>query len=130
MTTQIEALKIARTAIGVQLDALLGKAGHLHNDDRRRYAENGIKAIDEALAQPEQEPVAYTNGTEVILAKHWTADYPPEGWKPLGYTTSPQRTWVGLTNDEINEFAAGCNLSKSVQSAIYEAEAKLKEKNT
>ena len=59
MTTQTEALKIARTALGVQLDALLGKAGHLHNDDRRRYAENGIKAIDEALAQPEQEPVAY-----------------------------------------------------------------------
>jgi len=45
------------------------------------------------------------------------------------YTTPPQRTWVGLTNDEINEFAAGCHLSKSVQSAIHEAEAKLKEKN-
>jgi hypothetical protein len=45
----------------------------------------------EALAQPEQEPVAYTNGTDVILAKHWTADYPPEGWEPLGYTTPPQR---------------------------------------
>ena len=45
----------------------------------------------EALAQPEQKPVAYTNGTDVILAKHWTADYPPEGWEPLGYTTPPQR---------------------------------------
>ena len=42
-------------------------------------------------AQPQQEPVAYTNGTDVILAKHWTADYPPEGWEPLGYTTPPQR---------------------------------------
>lgn len=51
--TKDEALKLARTALGVQLDALLGKAGHLRNDDRRRYAENGIKAIDEALAQPE-----------------------------------------------------------------------------
>ena len=51
--TKDEALKMARTALGVQLDALLGKAGHLRNDDRRRYAENGIKAIDEALAQPE-----------------------------------------------------------------------------
>ena len=43
---------------------------------------------------------------------------------------TPQRTWVGLTNDEVNNFAAGCHLGKSVQGAIYEAEAKLKEKNT
>ena len=57
MKTHEEALKIARVALGVQLDALLGKAGHLHNDDRRRYAENGIKAIDEALAQQSNEQV-------------------------------------------------------------------------
>jgi hypothetical protein len=42
----------------------------------------------------------------------------------------PQRTWVGLTNDEVNNLAAGCHLGKSVQDAIYEADAKLKEKNT
>jgi hypothetical protein len=42
----------------------------------------------------------------------------------------PQRPWVALTNDEVNNFAAGCHLGKSVQGAIYEAEAKLKEKNT
>ena len=41
-----------------------------------------------------------------------------------------KREWVGLTNDEVNNFAAGCHLGKSVQGAIYEAEAKLKEKNT
>jgi len=64
--TKDEALKLARTALGVQLDALLGKAGHLRNDDRRRYAENGIKAIDEALAQPEQEPVAWLITDEKI----------------------------------------------------------------
>jgi multidrug efflux pump subunit AcrA (membrane-fusion protein) len=44
--------------------------------------------------------------------------------------TPPQRTWVGLTNDEVNDFAAGCHLGNSVQGAIYKAEAKLKEKNT
>ena len=48
----------------------------------------------------------------------------------LLYTTPPQRTWVGLTNDEVNDFAAGCHLGNSVQGAIYKAEAKLKEKNT
>ncbi len=38
--------------------------------------------------------------------------------------------WQGLTDDEVNNFAAGCHLGKSVQGAIYEAAAKLKEKNT
>ena len=52
-----------------------------------------------ALAQPEQEPVAYTNGTDVILAKYWTADYPPKGWEPLGYITPPQRK--PLTEEQI-----------------------------
>jgi hypothetical protein len=41
-----------------------------------------------------------------------------------------KREWVGLTGDEVNEFAAGCHLGTSVQGAIRKAEAKLKEKNT
>jgi len=41
-----------------------------------------------------------------------------------------KRPWVGLTNDEVNNFAAGCHLGNSVQDAIYKAVAKLKEKNT
>ena len=61
-----------------------------------------------ALAQTEQEPVAYTNGTDVILAKYWTADYPPEGWEPLGYTTPPQRTWIGLTDEEMEATFLEC----------------------
>ena len=71
--TKDEALKMARTALGVQLDALLGKAGHLRNDDRKRYAENGIKAIKEALAQPavteshKQEPVAWATREDFYL---------------------------------------------------------------
>jgi hypothetical protein len=39
-----------------------------------------------------------------------------------------KRTWVGLTNDEVNNLAAGCHLGNSVQGAIYKAEAKLKQK--
>jgi hypothetical protein len=41
----------------------------------------------------------------------------------------PQRTWVGLTNYEVNNIAAGCHLGNSVQDAIFRAEAKLKQKN-
>ena len=57
-----------------------------------------------------------------------TIQYAPQS-KPVSYPPA-QRTWVGLTNDEVNNFAAGCNLGRSVQGAIYEAEAKLKEKNS
>ena len=51
------------------------------------------------------------------------------GKEALAQPAQEQRPWVGLTNDEVNNFAAGCHLGKSVQGAIYEAEAKLKEKN-
>ena len=71
----------------------------------------------------EQEPMA------------WEQFYPDIG-KPqiafnaevVGYV-APQRTWVGLTNDEVNNIAAGCHLGNSVQDAIFRAEAKLKQKN-
>jgi hypothetical protein len=50
--------------------------------------------------------------------------------RPL-YTTPPQRTWVGLTDEEIEQ---GCKESwiteQAFQSAVWWAEAKLKEKNT
>lgn len=29
------------------------------------------------------KPTAYTNGDEVVLAKHWTGDEPPKGWTAL-----------------------------------------------
>jgi hypothetical protein len=47
------------------------------------------------------------------------------------YVTPPQRTWVGLTDEEI---AQGCKESwvteQAWQSAVWWAEAKLKDKNT
>jgi hypothetical protein len=52
------------------------------------------------------------------------------GWKAALAQPAQERPWVGLTNYEVNNFAAGCHLGKSVQGAIYEAEAKLKDKNT
>ena len=151
--TKDEALKLARTALGVQLDALLGKAGHLRNDDRKRYAENGIKAIDQALAndtsqervdetsESVHEPVAWISTTELLVmrgnahggAKDWRVNLglePEEGDVGL-YTTPPQRTWVHLTNEEHTELAIewGC---LSADWVFYAAavERKIKEKNT
>ena len=114
--TKDEALKMARTALGVQLDALLGKAGHLRNDDRRRYAENGIKAIDEALAQPEQEPVqtipSFTQLQQIIknlehclsrdskqeFLRVWIRDWTEH---KLSQYIPPQRK--PLTDEEVNK---------------------------
>ena len=61
--------------------------------------EQAITAIKEALAQPEQEPLAWiSTGTARMI--HWTADKPAYGddWVPL-YTAPPQRTWVGDLED-------------------------------
>jgi hypothetical protein len=106
-----------------------------------------ITAIKEALAQPEQEPVAL----ETLLK--WDDDIDPIG-EVVGfiegspyimvkvhkgkqvsldddlYATPPQRTWQGLTDEEI---AQGCKESwvteQAWQSAVWWAEARLKEKN-
>ena len=99
---------------------------------------DAIIAIKEALAQPEQEPVAW---------RAWVSKFPQgtgSDWvyvtKPIMkdsvhnqplYTTLPQRTWVGLTEDEVALIAADCSLVTPSDFYFSKAiEAKLKEKNT
>jgi len=81
-----------------------------------------ITAIKEALAQT-QEPL--TENGMYRLGYHNGYGF----GEAYGKANPPQRTWVGLTNDEINNLAAGCHLGNSVQDAIYKAVAKLKDKN-
>ena len=104
--------------------------------DEDELIDQAITAIKEALAQPEQEPLAWISTGPASMI-HWTSDKPAYGddWVPL-YTTPPQRTWVGLSDEEIAEFdtwhdtreeeVGWCNPSEIV---AY-IEAKLKEKNT
>ena len=83
---------------------------------------------EKANERSEVEPVAWMNKDETCTDCFvWEKD--EDHTVPL-YTSPPQRQWVGLTGDEVNEFAAGCHLGNSVQGAIRKAEAKLKEKNT
>ena len=63
-----------------------------------------IADFQEALAQPEQEPVAWVcegfSSDEKHAIDYWQEDIDAI---PIGtqlYTTPPQRTWVGLTDDE------------------------------
>lgn len=60
-------------------------------------------------AQPEQEPVKYS-------------DYEPDG---VHHNKPPQRTWVGLTDEEYAELA-----EEFGPFPINQIEARLKEKNT
>ena len=75
-----------------------------------------------ALAQQEQEPVAYWKEHAQGLQRDYDS---------LLADFQAQRTWVGLTDEEI---AQGCKESwvteQAWQSAVWWAEAKLKEKNT
>jgi hypothetical protein len=92
----------------------------------------------EALAQPEQEPVAWPcliaeadfSQDTVTLTMQCT-DYKVSAGKHWLSTTPPQRTWVGLTDEEI---AQGCKESwvteQAWQSAVWWAEDKLRNKNT
>ena len=113
-----EALKLA-------LDALENHTAIKH-PQQIHYRDKAITAIKEALAQPEQEPVAVVDVHEFYdnCANFSLLQKLPKGKHTL-YTTPPQRTWVGLTKKEVHD--------------LYDAdyvvfhqriEAKLKEFNT
>jgi hypothetical protein len=87
------------------------------------WTENEIPIIEkliEILAQT-QEPVAWWNNT----GTHIDLNVSGRG-TPL-YTHPPQRTWLGLTDEDISEIVRGTHNTGSFVRAI---EAKLKGKNT
>ena len=77
---------------------------------------------NEGFFEPvEQEPVALV--IDGVLVKSEL----PEKYTGHLYTTPPQRTWVGLTDDERNLIGRH---HAYVSNIIEATEAKLKEKNT
>ena len=77
--------------------------------------------IKEALAQPEQEPVAWLNKERNTII--WDKLYPD---MDALYTTPPKRTWVGLTDEEIQVIA---KKARSKDHAVTLTNKFLKEKN-
>ena len=100
--TEREALKLALEALK-QIDEAMPFP----------VAKLAQKAIREALAQPE-------HGNPAVVRDDGNICYQ--------YTTPPQRTWVGLTSVDWNDFNAV--KSNDPQYVAAWAEAKLKEKNT
>jgi hypothetical protein len=119
--TKNEALKLA-------LEALedLGMK-HYENTGEALYKET-FTAIKEALAQPEQEPVAYirVSKTGHVMACAKTGDFYSLPHKTLLYTTPPQRTWVGLTDKDWKR----SKHTEDFEKGVDWAEAMLKAKNT
>ena len=159
-----EALKLALEALEAdELDMVDDGSGNMVF-----RKEQAITAIKEALAQPEQEPVASLTkrkigGTESLLradmvdrsAKNQeTHDFIPLYKEPKPCptcealartvmldqtshdTTPPQRTWVGLTKEEIAEFDTWHDNREEETGWVNPSEivayidAKLKERNT
>jgi len=85
-----------------------------------------------ALAQPKQKPMAWyccfqgqEEGEFFLFGSPNSERYPSQYKTPL-YEHLPQRTWVGLTNEDRYEFAAA---QYGWEELLIAAEAKLKQKN-
>jgi hypothetical protein len=96
--------------------------------------DESIKALRTALAQQEQEPVAWRYRTVTFWNSRPQTRYLESlegaegllGIEPL-YTAPPKREWVGLTDEDRREFAAA---QYGWEDLLAAADAKLKEKNT
>ena len=115
------------------------------------------KAIKEALAQPEQEPVAWlltdkninslqvdsiqrlidrlkhAHHTDLCVRINGQDEWFQADWlKHMVRASPPQRTWVGLTDEERKDTLQSVNTGFVVDASVVALaiEAKLKEKNT
>ena len=165
MTTQTEALKLAQKALSNRNAPakMVYEALHAIKEAlaQPEFAIGDIRALRHRIhelegevigykqildAQPEQEPVAWLqiglaplHEGDVIARTTKPTKWNPEWWRfePL-YTTPPQRTWVGLTNEEIYKIHTKQGWNGMITNEIYAnfmtfayaIEAQLKAKNT
>ena len=130
-----EAMKLALKALKDERDKYLE---YSHEDGAPEYIYEAITALEFAVFEPPQKPVAWAmlhdNG-HFIDAIHPDEHLRVEGEYiiPL-YTTPPQRTWVGLDDTDIGNEYVRFEIIKGgfnrFEYAVRAIEAKLKEKNT
>ena len=92
--------------------------------------DKAITAIKAAL-EAKDEPVAWMCADESLINKGYArfSHVCMGEWKIPVYITPPQRTWVGLTDEEKHLFSSW--LDHKTDDEVFTAiEAKLKEKNT
>jgi hypothetical protein len=116
------------TALRLALEAL--ESGEKMQNGRLVWIEHDTSLVKQAITavkaalEAKDEPVAWylqdLNQRGVSLKKE------TQEWKPF-YTIPPQRTWVGLTDEE---FKDAINDKLTPECIAIAIEAKLKEKNT
>jgi hypothetical protein len=139
--TKDEALKLALEALERCVATCFDPYAHEQAMSwSEHFVNQTITAIKEALAQPEQEPVAW---------RAWVSKFPQgtgSDWvyvtKPIMkdsvhnqplYTTPPQRTWIGLTDEEIKALASwwpSYDQMPALMVLAKDIQNSLKEKNT
>jgi len=98
-------------------------------DGMQHQMQSSVDKAVNRMAQPEQEPVAYLC-ENAVGHKYFRWKKPSSTYKPIAlYTTPPQRTWVGLTDEEIQECLKGLP-TQTIDVYARRIEAKLKELNT
>ena len=110
----IEAMKQALEALELWLN-------HKLDEDTAWQAHTSLR---QAIAEAEkQEPVGWIDSKGNMICTKIN-----ESCNPL-YTTPQQRTWVGLTDDEMQDCLNGLP-TQTIDVYARRIEAKLKEKNT
>jgi len=87
--------------------------------------------IESLLAQPEQEPHGwYIDGYGAVIGTAEPKSVRVGEWLPW-YTSPPQRTWVGLTDEDIGDAYVAWDDTNGASFADFARaiEAKLKQKN-
>ncbi len=143
MTTLREAAQMALEALESSRVFVTSREKIKHPEGTEWYDER-IEALHAALAQPEQEPVAFyvykptlprgNLGNVADGDLPWIYDQDPSSGysaRMLVYTTPPQREWQGLTDEERQECLFSDPIFGMAASTFARAvEARLREKNT
>ena len=116
-----------RKAAEMALKALEFAASEIYNEHNDDVIADAIKALRQALAQPEQEPVAWLEYDEegyLFLSGKRKGAFPV-------FTDPPSKPWVSLTDEEIYYIWSISPGDYEDKFAFPRAiEAKLHEKNT
>jgi hypothetical protein len=123
---------MTKEVLKLALEALYGFIPYLpleHDKPQCDRYDQAITAIKAAL-EAKDEPVAYMNQNGVVRKVGY--EWGPNNTLTALYANPSQRTWVGLTDDEIVLIVAECAVSHQHTDIHFARaiEAKLKEKNT
>ena len=94
---------------------------------KEALAEHAMREVQRLGQEIEQEPMAWQWLGSAHFRKKLPKNADVTAWNPL-YTAPPQRTWVGLNDDEIDYLIHLAYTGD--EEFVQTIEAKLKEKNT